>query len=137
MTEFYEGQRVLTKVVTVGDDPYGNEQTYPAGSAGVIDLIDESGIHVQIGDPPMIVNVLDPDEIEPAPKQKFKVCFQQYVETLATMEVEADDEDEARRLAEERFTSQCAKLNWIDGDDAYKAEVYAVLNEKDETVWER
>lgn len=64
---------------------------------------------------------------------KFKVHLQQYVEKIATIEVEAVDEDDARNTAK----TQAHKAEWIDGDDAYSVEVYAVHDGAGNLVWER
>lgn len=63
----------------------------------------------------------------------FKVQLQQYVEKLATAEVEAKTRKEALDKAYEIG----ATLTWTDGDDSYGVEAYAIMNDKDEIVWER
>ena len=64
---------------------------------------------------------------------KFKVHMQQYIERVATVEVEADNEADARDLAKHRADA----ATWTDGDDAYSVEVYAVADEAGAMVWER
>jgi chaperonin GroEL (HSP60 family) len=68
---------------------------------------------------------------------KFKVCFQQYIEMLATIEVEADDEHVARQLARDL----ASKAEWEVGDDTCGVAAYAVYlvagDDDDRLVWER
>lgn len=64
---------------------------------------------------------------------KFKVHLQQYVEEVATMEIDAPDEKTARDIAKDR----ACEADWSDGNDADPAEVYAVHDENDNLIWER
>lgn len=64
---------------------------------------------------------------------KFKVQMQQYVEQLATIEIEAEDEKTARDIAKQ-IAFQAV---WTDGDDSYEVDVYAVEDDQGRVVWER
>ena len=65
--------------------------------------------------------------------RKFTVLVQQYVERVASIEVEAEDEQAARWKAADLYDT----ADWSDGDDAYSVECYAVFDEDDNPVWER
>lgn len=65
---------------------------------------------------------------------KFKVFLQQYVERVATVEVEASDANRAIQIAKTNLASQAT---WEDGDDAYSVDVYAVHDSAGDLVWER
>ena len=64
---------------------------------------------------------------------RFKVHLQQYVERVTTVEVEADDESAAVIEAK----SKASRADWVDGDDAYAVDVYAVHDGNGNIVWER
>lgn len=64
---------------------------------------------------------------------KFQVCIQQYVEKIATVEVEANTAEDAATLAKLEGGARAA---WTDGDDSYSIAVYAVM-QGDKVVWER
>jgi len=64
---------------------------------------------------------------------KFKVHLQQYVEEVATIEVEADSIEEARAKA----LLEGPMASWEDGEDSYSVSAYAVHDDKGELVWER
>ena len=74
-------------------------------------------------------------EFEIRPLRTFQVCVQQYVERVAQIEVEAFSEEEARELAMEPHRRESAR--WEEGDDAYDAEVYAVLDGTGLEIWSR
>jgi len=65
---------------------------------------------------------------------KFKVHVQQYVERVATVELEATTPDQARAL----FMSGHGwdDIKWEPGDDAQPARVYAIADGSDEIVWQ-
>jgi hypothetical protein len=64
---------------------------------------------------------------------KFKVYLQQYVEQIATVEIEAIDENDAISKAKDAADF----ATWEPGDDAYSVEAYGVANASGEMVWER
>lgn len=64
---------------------------------------------------------------------KFKVHLQQYVEKVATVEIEASDAGMAAQIAKR----DAHLADWQDGDDAYSVSVYAVHDEKGDVFWER
>lgn len=69
---------------------------------------------------------------------KFKVHVQQYVERVATIIVEAENSEDAADSAARILKYNTRKrIRWTEGDDAERAEVYAVANMKNEIVWER
>lgn len=55
---------------------------------------------------------------------KFKVHLQQYVERVATVDVEAEDEGAAIAAAK----IEAMKAKWQDGEDAYTVDAYAVCD---------
>lgn len=63
----------------------------------------------------------------------FKVQLQQYVEKLATAEIEA----KTRKEALDKAYEMGAELTWTEGDDSYGVEAYCIMNANDEIVWER
>lgn len=64
---------------------------------------------------------------------KFKVHLQQYVERVATVEVEASDAGMAAQIAK---TDLASSATWEDGDDAMSVNIYAVHDAAGELVWE-
>lgn len=69
---------------------------------------------------------------------KFTVCIHQYVERVATHEVEAESAEAAAEAAR-RYLMQGGNLSTLDfteGDDAHDAEIYAVLDADGESCWE-
>jgi cytochrome c biogenesis factor len=67
----------------------------------------------------------------------YKVCVQEYVEQIATVEVEAATAREARQKVRDMRSTRWQEFQWKEGDDATGWDIYAVLNSNDETVWER
>jgi len=63
---------------------------------------------------------------------KYRVLLQQYVEQVASMEIEADTPEDAKDEALLRG----AEADWGPGDDAMDVECYAVMDGAD-MVWER
>jgi len=63
---------------------------------------------------------------------KYRVLLQQYVEQVATIEIEADTPEAAKDEALLRG----AEADWGAGDDAMDVECYAVMDGAD-MVWER
>lgn len=63
---------------------------------------------------------------------KFKVYVHQYVEMLAVIEVEADDQHDASDHA----LRDLSLAEWSAGDDAYKARVYQVDDAAGTVVFE-
>jgi hypothetical protein len=66
---------------------------------------------------------------------KYKVLGQQYVEETCVIEVEADSPEEAVQKVRDD-TMAFVTAVWQPGDDAYEADIYAVM-EGDDMVWER
>jgi hypothetical protein len=66
---------------------------------------------------------------------KFIVKCQQYVEETAEIEVEADTPEAARQLVLDQDLMMDA--DWQDGSDSYEAEIYLVVDEENNTVWDR
>lgn len=64
---------------------------------------------------------------------KYKVHLQQYIEQVTTIEVEANNQNEAVMLAKNR----CHDAQWKQGDDAYNCACYAVSDANDNIIWER
>jgi hypothetical protein len=64
---------------------------------------------------------------------KFTVHLQQYVEQVATLEIEAATPEEARDIA----ITSAPSATWTEGDDAEKASVFAVHDTAGNLVWER
>ncbi len=65
----------------------------------------------------------------------LRVCLQQYVEQIATVDVAASNPEEAVKLALEGDPGVTA--DWGPGDDAETVQVYAVLDRDNQPVWER
>lgn len=66
---------------------------------------------------------------------KFTVKLQQYVEEVAEIEVEADTPEAARQLVLDQ--DLMVDADWQDGSDSYEAEIYLVVDEENNTVWDR
>jgi len=66
---------------------------------------------------------------------KFIVFCQQYVEQVATIEVEADSYEQA--VEQVMNNDLMVTALWVEGDDMYEPEIYLVKDDKDETVWDR
>ena len=96
------------------------------------ELIDEALEKAKAAQDQMTAELEHLADAAPA-KKKFRVHLQQYVEEIATIEVEAVDEDEARAIAKRN----AHKAAWEPGEDAYSAEVYAVCDEHGHLVWGR
>lgn len=65
---------------------------------------------------------------------KYTVHLQQYVEHVATAEIEANSPEEAVSMAQMDFGLP-ARVDWQPGDDATRMRVWAV-SEGDNVVWE-
>lgn len=63
----------------------------------------------------------------------YRVAFQQYVEQVTTVEVEA----ETREAAIETARAKCDQVEWKPGDDAYDVRCYAVMDGLGNVIWER
>jgi len=57
-------------------------------------------------------------------KTLYRVCLQQYVEQVTTMEIEADSAEQAEDMA----LQLAPDANWEAGDDAYDVRCYQVEN---------
>lgn len=68
---------------------------------------------------------------------KFKVHVQQYVEEVATVEIDAETAEEAVAKVEQGVWSGAIEPDWRDGDDAQRAEAYSAHDAKDNVVWQR
>jgi hypothetical protein len=67
---------------------------------------------------------------------RFKVCVQQYVEETAAIYVDAVDPNAAVAIADQKLADGDVD-NWQAGDDFKDREVYAVLDNRGDSVWER
>lgn len=68
---------------------------------------------------------------------KFRVLVQQYVEQVGHAEIEAATPEEAKQKAKDMGLYEACGDTWREGDDAYTAEVYSVLDAAGHVVWER
>lgn len=64
---------------------------------------------------------------------RFQVCLQQYVEQVTSVEIEAEDEQDAK----DKALAMADTFEWKTGDDAYDVEAYAILDADGAVVWER
>jgi hypothetical protein len=70
---------------------------------------------------------------------KYRVLVQQYVEQVGEFEIEADtleDAEDKASMADLYFAVRDGS-GWREGDDCYKAEMYAIMDESGDLVWER
>ncbi len=78
-------------------------------------------------------------EPEAAPKASYRILCQQFVEELGEFTVYADDVDDALQQAQAASIYEaCGETwTWRPGDDAQRAEIWAIVDEAGNTVWER
>ncbi len=67
---------------------------------------------------------------------KYTVLIHQFVEQLAKVEVEAENEEKAADVVGERLRSGSWPTDWTEGDDADRPEIYAVLDEHGDVAME-
>lgn len=73
----------------------------------------------------------------PIPPCHLRVLVQQYVEQIGYVDVPATEPEAAIQAARHDGLFDACGDTWGPGDDAMDAEVYCVINDAGDTVWER